>query len=1073
MKKTYQNAKRLTLLVLSFMLLSYVHGQIVITGTVMDGEFGGGLPGANVIVKGTSTGTSTDIDGKYTIKVADESAVLVFSSIGFASQSIKVGDKRVIDLTLKKDVKQIEEVVKVGYGVQKRQDVTGSVSQIGGDDIASRPVVGVDQAIQGKVSGVQVTSNSGSPGSDALVRIRGTGSINNSDPLYVVDGIPQSGTPQINPTEIKSISVLKDASACAIYGSRAANGVVLISTKEGKMGKKAKSGDCESSSSSEISVDGYYGIQNIEKTLSVMDARQYYTTLKKNGNTLPANIPSYVDTTGKGTNWQKQIYRPAPTQRYTIAYETGSDNSSFRMSGSFLKQDGIVHGSDYQSVSIGGKGNHNLKKWLTIQETFGYSNSIKNQIPEGAGIDNQNPVLLALLMDPTVPVKSENIVDSLKGKTTKYYNPVFNQIRNPMRVLDLNNQQNRNNGMGGSFAMDIKPFKELVLRSQVGVNGYYNTYTNYQKTYYQSSPLAFSKFSDPNLDYSYDYGYSYTLTNTATFSKDFMDKHDSTSVAHSLSVLVGNEIYYTKSDGYEIVAHNMNEILANKVPHLSESDSLAINKSKVPSEKSMVSMLGRINYAYKNRYLLTSNVRYDWSSRFVKGNRLGIFPSFSAGWKLSDENFFKNNEKLKHFNECKVRFGWGQIGNENILNDERYPSASRMTSVFRYYSFNGVKVPGATIDNTPNSSLKWETTEMTNIGIDIALLQNKITLSLDAFRKKTKGMLVNLTLPMIVGAERDNIYNSDPQVAVNGGSILNTGMEATLSYKGKIEMKHKLEYEMGGNIAVIKNQVLSIGDEKFIKTQYIAGDPLPGLKTQLPSITAVGYGIADFYGLKVQGIYQTWDEVNKGPQMASHTFKPGDYKYEDVNGDGVIDDKDYVHLGSPLPKLTYGFYLNGSISFVDFNFTFQGSYGNKIYNATKAYTQSMNQGWNNTTNRLNAWTETNPSSTETRLSSSPKDQALEWDTQSSAYIESGSYLRLKDVVIGFTLPEKFAKKLKLNKLRVYAQLQNAITWTKYSGYDPEVGQLSGSNSKNNTLLGVDLGTYPHARTFLGGFNFSF
>jgi len=378
MKKTYQNAKRLALLLLSFLLLSYVHGQIVVTGTVIDGEFGGGLPGANVVVKGTSTGTSTDIDGKYTIKVPDGNAVLVFSSIGFASQSFKVGDKKVIDLTLKKDVKQIEEVVKVGYGVQKKNDVTGSVSQIGGADISDRPVIGVDQAMQGKAAGVAVTANSGSPGADAMVRIRGTGSINSSDPLYVVDGVPTTDAPKINPSEIKSISVLKDASACAIYGSRAAGGVILITLKDAKMGGK-RSADCPSTSTSEISFDAYYGIQTAQKLLPVTNATQYRSLYyKMPSNASPTN--DWKEDTMQNTNWQKKVFRPAPIQRYTLAYETGSDNSSFRVSGSLVNQQGTIKGSDFQSANVGGRGNHKLKKWLTVSEAFGFSSEKKHVI---------------------------------------------------------------------------------------------------------------------------------------------------------------------------------------------------------------------------------------------------------------------------------------------------------------------------------------------------------------------------------------------------------------------------------------------------------------------------------------------------------------------------------------------------------------------------------------------------------------------------------------------------------------------------------------------------------------------
>ena len=1075
MKKTYQNAKRLTLLLLSFMMLSYVHGQIVVTGTVMDGEFGGGLPGANVIVKGTTTGTSTDIDGKFTIKVPDGNAVLVFSSIGFASQSIKVGDKKVVDLTLKKDVKQIEEVVKVGYGVQKKSDVTGSVTQIGASDIASRPVIGVDQAMAGKAAGVSVTSNSGSPGSEALVRVRGTGSINNADPLYVVDGIPQGGIPQINPTEIKSISVLKDASACAIYGSRAANGVILITTKEGKISKKSK--DCESTGSSEISVDAYYGIQTISKYMNVTDAKDYYTLYKKNN---PANriaVPSYADTSGSGTNWQKQLYRPAPTQRYSVAYESGSDVSSIRISANFLKQDGIVKSTDYVSMGFGGKASHNLKKWLTIQETFGFTNSKKSMVNEGAGIYSKNPILSALLMDPTVPVRSDATLyaddtSGHHGLTTNWYNGVFNQVNNPMRIVDLNNQKNVNQGVGGSFMVNITPVKNLVFTSLLGLNGYTNVYSNYTPLYFQDAGRIWFRFPNQggaSFTRNQSNGWSYTFTNTATYNLDIKDS--SQNVIHGIQIMVGSETYYNYGDNVNLTGWKMNTALSDAYQHISEADSTVVDKSG-PSELSMASLLGRINYAFKGRYLATVNFRGDWTSRFVKGNRLGKFPSFSFGWKLSDENFFKNNENLKKINECKVRVGWGTIGNSNVTDqngyNNLYPFASNMREdQWRRYSFGGKMVQGATIGQAPNPKLIWETAKMWNAGLDFALFQNKITLSVDWFNKQTSNMIIASTLPYIAGAEVGNItYDATrPTMPVNAGSVRNTGFETTISYNGSINLKKKINYEIGGNIAYVKNIV---GE---LKTDFgIPSAALPNPQGSIsPCLTQTGYSIADFYGLQVEGVYKTWDEINKGPKMP-YSVQPGDFKFKDVNRDGKIDNNDYVHIGSPLPKLTYGFFLTGSAGIFDFNVSFQGSYGNKIFNAIKYYTNG-NDLYNYSTQRLNAWSEANSSSNEPRLGPASKN----WDYPSSAYVEDGSYLKLKDVVVGVTLPESLNKKLHVKKIRIYAQLQNILTITKYSGYDPEVGQLTGTSSqqKTNTMLGVDLGTYPHAKTVLGGVNFTF
>jgi len=1070
MKKTYQNAKRLALLLLSFLLLSYVHGQIVVTGTVIDGEFGGGLPGANVVVKGTSTGTSTDIDGKYTIKVPDGNAVLVFSSIGFASQSFKVGDKKVIDLTLKKDVKQIEEVVKVGYGVQKKNDVTGSVSQIGGADISDRPVIGVDQAMQGKAAGVAVTANSGSPGADAMVRIRGTGSINSSDPLYVVDGVPTTDAPKINPSEIKSISVLKDASACAIYGSRAAGGVILITLKDAKMGGK-RSADCPSTSTSEISFDAYYGIQTAQKLLPVTNATQYRSLYyKMPSNASPTN--DWKEDTMQNTNWQKKVFRPAPIQRYTLAYETGSDNSSFRVSGSLVNQQGTIKGSDFQSANVGGRGNHKLKKWLTVSEAFGFSSEKKHVIDQSPNIYGSNPILLALIMDPTVSAGHDTTVGTYQGLSTTFNNGVFNKVKNPLRVIDLNNQTNKNNGYNGNFNIDIDPMKGLNIHSMISGYGYINQYTNYTPSYIQIPGTSFNNTDKPYYQQNTGRGWSYTWSNTATYTKNFMRKSDSTKVGHSISLMVGSETFYKKDEGLDITGYKMNSSLSSVYPHLSEADSLAASKYVIPSELAMQSYFFRINYAFQDRYLITINTRKDITSRFAPGKNIGYFPSFSFGWKLSEEDFFKNNENLKGINECKLRFGYGQIGNSNTMdlggNTLNYPFTSTMQSQYRSYSFGGTRVNGESVDKLPNPNIKWETTTQYNGGLDLAILQNKVNMSIDGFYKKTFDMIVSVPLPLVAGGEFGDSYTRTPaSTAQNVGSIVNKGIEASLSYKGEIAMKNKLTYELGGNVAYINNKVGYIGGGT------IEPASLPSPMGFTPSRTQQGYSVASFYGYKVIGIYQSNADLNTSAKPIAGT-QVGDLKFQDTNGDGKIDQKDMVYIGSPLPKLTYGLYLNGNIGNIDFNLSLQGTYGNKIFNATKFYLDGTSNGtaFNNnySTRRLNAWSETNTGSSEPRLGSPS------YDVPSSQYVESGSYLRLKDITIGYTFGSVMTKKLKINKLRIYAQIQNALTITKYSGYDPEVGQIGksdGSASKNNTMIGVDLGSYPQARTFMGGVNFSF
>ncbi len=1072
MKKNYQNAKRLILLALSFMLLSYVHGQIVVTGTVMDGKFGGGLPGANVVVKGTQTGTQTDIDGKFTIKVPNGDAVLVISAIGYVTQNIKVGDKTVIDLTMKEDVKQIEEVVKVGYGVQKKNDVTGSVTQLAGADLADRPVIGVDQAMQGKAAGVAVTANSGSPGGDAMVRIRGTGSINNSEPLYVVDGIPQGSAPKINPSEIKSISVLKDASACAIYGSRAAGGVILITLKDAKMSSK-RSADCPSTSSSEISFDAYYGVQSAQKYIPLTNASEYVSLFHKNGNVNPANIwNEKLDTTGSGTDWQKKVFRPAPLQRYTLAFETGSDNSSARISGSWVNQQGIVKGSDYQSLNIGGRLNQKLKQWLSVSETFGFNSENKHVIDQSPSFYSNNPVLLALIMDPTVSASHDTIVGTDQGLSTTFNNGVFNKVRNPLRAIDLSNQKNHNNSYSGSFSVDINPIKDLNIHSQISGYGYINQYSNYTPTYMQTPGTSFNNYDDPIYTQVISRGWSYTNSNTATFTKNFMRQSDSTKVGHSFSLMAGNEVYYVKYDGLDITGFDMNPALSSVYPHLSEADSLSASKYNVPSELSMISGFGRINYGYLDRYLLTVNLRVDQTSRFAKDYNIGYFPSFSLGWKLSEEDFFKNNEKLKSINECKLRFGYGEIGNSETMDMDggslMYPFSSGMQSQFRSYNFGGKIVDGYSVASLPNASLKWETTTQYNAGLDMAFLQNKINYSIEAFLKKTYDMIVSIPIPLVGGGEFGDSFTRTPaSVPQNVGSVINKGIEASLSYRGEIALKQKISYEIGGNLAYVYNKVGYIGGGT------IEPAALPSPIGFITSQTQEGYSIANFYGYKVEGIYQSNEEIQTSPTALS-TVKPGDLKFQDTDGDGKITEKDKVYLGSPLPKLTYGFYLNGNVGNFEYNFSFQGTYGNKIFNATKYFIDGTSQGTavnNYSTRRLNAWSETNTSSSEPRLGV----DAQNYNVPSSQYVESGSYLRLKDVTIAYNFGSTITKKLKLNKLRVYVQVQNAITWTKYSGFDPEIGTIGksdGSSTKNNTMLGVDLGSYPQARTFMGGINIS-
>jgi len=1070
MKKIYLSSKRLLLTALSFMMLGYVHGQIKVAGTVIDGIYGGGLPGANVVVKNSTKGTSTDMDGKFSISVPDESAILVFSSIGYETKEEKVGSRTIIDLTLKRAVTVIEEVVKMGYGVQKKTDVTGAVTQLGGDDLADRPVVGVDQVMQGKAAGVQVTSNSGSPGGNSMVSIRGIGTINNANPLYVVDGIPQSGdnAPKINPSEIKSISVLKDASACAIYGSRAANGVVLITTKEGKAGKKSK--DCEGSTSGEISFDAYYGIQNAWKTIDVTNASEYYSLFKKNDNPLPSDIPSYVDTTGTGTNWQDEIFNPAKIERYTLGWETGSENSSIRLSGSYFNQEGLIKYSGYKQFTFGGKASHELKKWLSIRETFGFSTDERRTTQDGTDFYG-NIIDQALVADPTIPTTDASMVND--SNKIGFTNGVFNsQTTNPLATLEYLCKNQKTDGLGssGTFSVDLKPIKGLVVNSIVGANNYNSVYSNYIPMYYQNPNFQSTtdKSGSKHIDHyteNVSKGYSMTWTTTATYSTEFRSRKDSNVVNHTLSAMVGHEVYYNFSEANNFEAYNLNSAAAT-YPHLSERDTITTSGSA--NDETMVSELFRVNYGLFNKLLLTGNMRVDRSSKFKKENRTGYFPSFSAGVKISDFAFFKDNEKLKNINELKVRAGYGEIGNQNISSN--IMQAWSTSKQYRSYSFGGNTVTGSSLvgignsgDQLSNPDVKWETTTQFNAGIDVGVWQNKVTFTVDYFNKQTSDMLVPITLPSYAGGERSYDITGNSSMTVNAGSIQNTGCEASAAYRGEIKSKKKFTYELGGNITYVVNKVKNLESETGIYGPALGGKH--GKETAC--LTYEGYSIAQFYGYQVDGVYETQAEANAGPIYGSNQNQPGDFKFRDINGDGKIDEKDKVFLGSPLPKFSYGFYVSGTYWLFDYNVAFQGSYGNKILNLMRYYTDG-NTYFNYSTRRLNAWSEENTSSSEPRYG----NDALNYDvSMNSEYVEDGSYLRLKDVVIGFSMPESVLKKLKINKLRIYGEIQNALTWTNYSGFDPEIGKTT--NSDGTPEIGVDRGTYPQSRTFLCGVNFAF
>lgn len=1050
MRQMYQNLRRLLAAVSLLFVVGFVHAQITVTGTVMDGKFGGPLPGATVKVKGTTTGTQTDFDGNFSIKVQDGNAELEISFMGYETKTLKVGDKTKFDFTLKEKSSEIKEVAVVGYGVQKKTDVTGAVSTIGGDDVNSRPVLGVDQAMQGKVGGVQIRNNSGSPGGSTMVSVRGVGTVNNAEPLYVVDGVPTGSIKTLNPGDIKSISVLKDASACAIYGSRGANGVIIITTKEGKMGSGGK-GDNNS-----LSVDVSYGIQSPWRLVDVANASEHRQILSNAGIVRPFKpYLSGYDITGAGTNWQKEIFRTptdASFNRAQISLDGGSETISYSISSSYNKQNGIVKGTDYDRLTFRSKISAHPYKKLNVGAGMYYNTTNRTQLSEG-GLYSGNVLWHALLMDPEMPVK----IDSAGTKI--WSNPYTNDaIQNPVAIIALNNQTTKGKDYGFNVYGEYEFIKNLKFKSLFSYANWYSNYENFTPTYYvrYNFKETVARYNRNTTD-----GANQTWSNTLSYSKDIMDKQDTTKVAHSISLLAGQEIFMQKQlqEAFTIYGNQYN---SEDMRYLSNfKDSIAVDKNVKPTEEGLYSFLGRINYSYKDRYLTTVNLRRDGSSRFLENNKWGNFPSFSLGWKISQEDFFATNEKLRFINDLKLRLGWGRIGNQRV---DSYRIFSTMTSYRKGYAFGSTQtaVPGTTVNQMSNPDLRWETTEQVNAGIDISFLKNKFTFQFDYFDKTTRDMLINIPLPTYAGGEYDPDVASGSSILANVGSINNKGIEAMLSFRNQFK---KVNYEIGANITAVRNTVLDLGKSSFSTKDYIESQADGDFKLPLCR-TAEGRSIAEFYGYVTDGVYDSYSELASGPKPAEGT-KLGDFKYVDINGDGKIDENDRTYIGSPLPKFTYGTYVSVDCYGFDLSVSLMGSYGNKIFNLTKYY---LNGAGDDVTNyskdRLNAWSASNHTS-------EPKSGGgVNYRRPSSAYVEDGSYIRLKDIVLGYTFPITVTNKLKVSKIRVYGQIQNLLTFTKYTGFDPEIGKLE-NQGDSNLEIGVDRATYPQARTFVGGVMFVF
>ncbi len=1006
--------KKLSVLILFILMSTTIFAQkLTITGQIIDPS-GETMIGVNIIIKGTTIGTVTDFEGNFSL-TADSKDTLYVSYIGYFNEEIPVNGRAKIDITLTQDLTSLDEVIVVGYGVQKKSDITGSVASIDVEDLEKMKAPTIDQAIQGRAAGVVVTASSGSPGSSMNIRIRGTGTINNSDPLYVIDGMPIDNMDFINPSDIASMEILKDASSCAIYGARGANGVILITTKSGTEGK------------GKIVFDANYSFSQLYNKIDLANGSEYAMlraeALRNAGTQVPPELNNPAQF-GEGTDWQNEITRLAFSHNHNISFSNGTDKLTYFLSVNNTNQEGIVHKTSFKRTSLRLNTSYKAKKWLKIGENITIENRLRHEIDEGN--DWASVLIQAINYEPTTPSKQPDGSWSGSVYTT--------EIANPAAQIDRTNNEDKNfNVIGNAFA-EFSFLNNFKFRSDFGLTHGYNRYWNFNPIY----RIKVGEEESVNSVYeSYSIGGSKNWTNYFTYNNTFG--------THDISVMAGNEIY---EEHYTWMGATGTDLISNN-PYLATMDNLR-NQQATPDgsndTKRNFSYLGRINYSFKNKYLATINYRMDGSTNFGPGKRYGQFPSFSLGWKISEEPFFSS---VIFMNRLKLRAGWGKIGNDKI---ETFGYMS-LSQAGRGYVVNGKNVGGTSFPQLPNPNIRWESSITTNIAIDAAFFENQLTLVVDLYNKETSDMLILTEVPGHVGTE-ENPWS-------NRGEMSNKGIEVELGYK-KIFGGFKLD--IIGNASYNSNEILDLG-----LTEYIDAADFQNLG--YVTRTQVGHPVASFYGYRVDGLFQNQAEIDAHVDgegnLLQRDAKPGDIKYADADGDGVLDRE---FLGSPIPDFTYGLNIRGEYKGFDLTLFLQGVSGNEIFNTTLFYTNNPTTTYNLSKSMIDRWmaegTTNDPMTPRMDITSGEHKKI------SDRYIEDGSYLRIKVLQLGYTLPSSITSNLNIEKLRIYAGVNNLFTFTKYTGLDPEVG--IGVNDPSDPLdIGIDRVKYPQPRVFMAGLSLTF
>ncbi|MDR2650948.1 MAG: TonB-dependent receptor [Prevotellaceae bacterium] len=1034
---------------------------IVVKGQVTD--LNGPMTGVIIVVQGTNNYASTDADGNYSITVNDENPVLSFSYIGYKTVNEPVAGRTLINIVMEEDIAVLTESVVVGYGQMKRSDLTGSVVSVSADAITKSVVTSIDQVLN-RAAGVQITQNSGMPGASTSIRIRGINSLNASnEPIYVIDGaIIDGGSANgnnntntnaiafINPADIVSIDILKDASATAIYGSRASNGVIIITTKRGQKGDAS------------VSYNGYLGWQQIPGKLDVLNLREYAVhrnTLAELGIAQWNNNFVRPDLLGEGTDWQDELFTSAFMHSHNISISGGSEKNTYAMTAGYLNQDGIAIGSGFKRLNLTGNFDAQVKNFLKAGVNFAFSNSNQKLT-----VSDQSLISTAIRTTPDVPVRN---ADGSFAGTEEQFMP-----RNPMALASLVDNRNETTGIRGNTYLEATILEGLTVRTELSFNyGITSTY-RFQPTYY----LSATQFEDNNQgEYSKQYNKYWNWHNVINYNKKFG--------VHSVNVMLGQEM---QKSSWDYLSGSRTGFTTNGATDLTLGDATTAANNGYTDASALLSFFGRIFYSFDDKYLLTTTLRRDGSSKFAKENRWGWYPSAALAWKISNEKFFENTEFLNSIDNMKLRLGWGLVGNQNIPDNYAY------ISTYRTVPTN--MGTGLLASNTPNKYLKWEITTSTNIGLDLNLFKNRIEFIADFYYKKTKNLLMQASLPVFSGTSGTG---ASGRPWVNLGSLRNQGIELTLNTVN-INTKDFL-WRSSITFSSNRNKVLSINTETGTDPRSIA-DPEGGTTTITQ--TVVGQPIGQFYGYQIIGRFEKPTDfyykdadgnIQRTPVMFDLPIDEingvwiGDFIYADRNADGKIDENDLTIIGNPEPKFTFG--ISNTFTYKNWDLTvfLTGSVGNKAVNYMRRWMENPRRNISNLFSKATRYAQVgliDPSGPEddyrnlhivggdSDMPRIPRSTlASDYDFAfSDRYVEDASYLRIQNISLGYTLPGRLTNKFGVQTVKLYVNLQNVYTFTDYSGYDAEIG-ISYSNGYQ--LNGVDFGRYPSPRIYTFGINITF